>query len=210
MSGRGRLRLRKAGTATLLLGVIAGMVGLSFAAVPLYRLFCQVTGYGGTTQRAAAAPGAVPGRLITVRFDAEVNPDLPWKFEPEQGSIAVKVGEPATAFYKATNLSQESVIGQAVFNVTPLKAGLYFDKIQCFCFTEQRLAPGESEDMPVTFFVDPDILKDRNLDDVATITLSYTFYRNQEAEAAARAEAAQKAAGQGGKLAGGARAGGLD
>ena len=206
----GRLRFRKAATAALLLGVTAGMVGLSFAAVPLYRMFCQVTGFGGTTQRAATAPGAVAGRLITVRFDAEVDPSLPWRFEPEQSSIAVRVGESATAFYKATNLSQESVIGQAVFNVTPLKAGLYFDKIQCFCFTQQRLAPGESEDMPVTFFVDPDILKDRNLDDVGTITLSYTFYRDKEAEAAAKAEVTRKPAGRGGKLAGSAAAGGLD
>ncbi len=206
----GRLHLRKAATATLLLAVTAGMVGLSFAAVPLYRLFCQVTGYGGTTQRASAAPGAVSGRLITVRFDAAVNPDLPWKFEPEQGSIAVRVGEPATAFYKATNLSQESVVGQAVFNVTPLKVGLYFDKIQCFCFTEQRLGPGESEDMPVTFFVDPDILKDRNLDDVATITLSYTFYRNKEAEAVERVDEAHKSVGRGGTLAGAAAAGPLN
>ena len=196
------LRHRKAATAVLLLGVVAGMVGLSFAVVPLYRLFCQVTGFGGTTQRAAAAPGAVSERVITVRFDAEVDPDLPWKFEPEQGAIAVKVGEQATAFYKATNLSQESVIGQAVYNVTPLKVGLYFDKIQCFCFTEQRLTPGESEDMPVTFFVNPDILKDRNLDDVSAITLSYTFYRNKEAEAAERAEQATKTAGRSGTLAG--------
>lgn len=178
-----RLRRRKAATAAVLLGVVAGMVGLSFAAVPLYRLFCQVTGYGGTTQRAEAAPKAVGGRVITVRFNADVDPGLPWRFEPEQTAIKVKVGEEATAFYKATNLTKETMIGSAVFNVTPLKAGIYFDKVQCFCFTEQRLAPGQSEDMPVTFFVNPDIVKDRNLDDVDTITLSYTFYRNKDADA---------------------------
>lgn len=203
----GRLSQRKAATALLLVAVVAGMVGLSFAAVPLYRIFCQVTGYGGTTQRAAIAPGAVSGRVITVRFDAEVNPDLPWRFEPEQDSISVKVGEQATAFYRATNLSKDSVIGQAVFNVTPLKVGLYFDKIQCFCFTEQRLGPGESEDMPVTFFVSPEIVKDRNLDDVGTITLSYTFYRNKEAETAERAAQARDGDGRDGRLAGAPAAG---
>lgn len=194
----GRLQRRKAATAALLAGVVLGMVGLSFAAVPLYRLFCQATGFGGTTQRAEAAPGAASGRVITVRFNADVDPGLPWRFEPAERAIRIKVGEEATAFYRAENLSHEVVIGSAVFNVTPLKAGLYFDKIQCFCFAEQRLEPGASEDMPVVFFVSPDILKDRNLDDVRTITLSYTFYRNKDAEARektaakATAEAASK------------------
>lgn len=198
---------RKAATAAVLLGIVAGMVGLSFAAVPLYRLFCQVTGYGGTTQRAEAAPKAVGKRVITVRFNGDVDPGLPWRFEPEQTAIKVKVGEQAVALYKATNLAKATMIGSAVFNVTPLKAGLYFDKVQCFCFTEQRLEPGRSEDMPVTFFVNPDIVKDRNLDDVDTITLSYTFYRNKEAEAREKERERSKAPHEPtGRLAGGANA----
>ncbi|HLI12989.1 MAG TPA: cytochrome c oxidase assembly protein [Alphaproteobacteria bacterium] len=179
---RDRARFRKAPTAILLVTLVAGMVGLSFAAVPLYRAFCQATGYGGTTQRAQAAPGAASDRVVVVRFDSAVNPELPWRFEPAQGPVTVRLGEPTTVFYRATNLSGETTIGQASFNVTPLKAGLYFDKIQCFCFSEQRLDPGQSAEMPVTFFVDPDMLKDRNLDDVSTITLSYTFFRNRDAE----------------------------
>jgi len=173
---------RKELTAALLVAVVAGMVGLSFAAVPLYRMFCQVTGFEGTTQRAKAAPGEVAGRSLTVRFNADTDPALPWRFAPEQTAIAVKAGEQSLASFRATNLSKESVVGQAVFNVTPLKAGIYFDKIQCFCFSKQRLAPGESAEMPVVFFVDPDMLKDRNMDDVDTITLSYTFYRDKDAE----------------------------
>ncbi len=183
---------RKAATAALLGALVAGMAALSFAAVPLYRAFCQATGFGGTTQRAEAAPGmaagaaagAAAGRLITVRFDSNVDGDLPWRFEPAQGPVAAKVGEATTVFFRATNLSRQAVVGQAAFNVTPLKAGLYFDKVQCFCFSEQRLAAGESADMAVTFFVNPDMLTDRNLDDVNTITLSYTFYRDRDAEKA--------------------------
>jgi len=178
----GRLSRQKAVTAALLGALVAVMVGLSFAAVPLYRIFCQVTGFEGTTQRASAPPGPVASRVITVRFNADTDPALPWRFEPAQTALKVKVGEEATAFYRAKNLARESVVGQAVFNVTPLKAGLYFDKIQCFCFTEQRLSAGESVDMPVVFFVNPDLLKDRNMDDVDTITLSYTFYRATDAE----------------------------
>lgn len=188
----GRLRRQKAVTAALLVGLVAGMVGLSFAAVPLYRIFCQVTGFEGTTQRASALPARVASRVITVRFNADTDPALPWRFEPAQTALKVKVGEEATAFYRAKNLARESVVGQAVFNVTPLKAGLYFDKIQCFCFSEQRLSAGESVDMPVVFFVNPDLLKDRNMDDVDTITLSYTFYRDTDAESRDKAAAAGK------------------
>jgi cytochrome c oxidase assembly protein subunit 11 len=184
------LQRRKAATAAVLAGVVAGMVGLSFAAVPLYRLFCQVTGFEGTTQRAAAAPGAVSSRTITVRFNSDTDPGLPWRFEPLQTAIEVKLGEEATAFYQARNLSKENMIGSALFNVTPLKAGQYFDKIQCFCFSEQRLAAGAAAELPVVFFVSPDILKDRNMDDVRTITLSYTFYRNKDAEAREKSGAA--------------------
>jgi cytochrome c oxidase assembly protein subunit 11 len=174
---------RKRITAWIATGTVAAMVALSFAAVPLYRKFCQVTGFEGTTQRALRAPGAVAGRDITVRFNADIDENIPWRFEPEQTAVKIAVGQSATAFFRARNLSGETVIGSAVFNVTPLKAGLYFDKIQCFCFTEQKLAPGATAELPVTFFVDPAIMKDRNLDDVTTITLSYTFYRDKEAEA---------------------------
>lgn len=155
---------------------VGGMVGLSFAAVPLYDLFCRVTGYGGTTQVSAVAPGDVLDRVITVRFDASTNVALPWRFSPEQRSIDIRVGETAMAFYAAENRSEKRTVGTATFNVTPLKAGQYFNKTQCFCFTEQVLEPGQSVDMPVSFYVDPAIAQDRNLDDVDTITLSYTFY----------------------------------
>jgi cytochrome c oxidase assembly protein subunit 11 len=170
-------RRRNARTGVVLTGIVAGMVGLSFASVPLYRLFCQVTGYGGTTQIAAAAPGAVTERVIKVRFNADTAPDLPWSFKPVQREIALKVGESGLAYYRARNLAAEAVTGISTFNVTPLKAGRYFSKVQCFCFDEQRLEAGQELDMAVTFFVDPEILSDRNLDEVKTITLSYTFFR---------------------------------
>jgi cytochrome c oxidase assembly protein subunit 11 len=170
-------RRRNARTGVVLTGIVAGMVGLSFASVPLYRLFCQVTGYGGTTQIAAAAPGAVTERVIKVRFNADTAPDLPWSFKPVQREIALKVGESGLAYYRARNLAAEAVTGTSTFNVTPLKAGRYFSKVQCFCFDEQRLEAGQELDMAVSFFVDPEILSDRNLDEVKTITLSYTFFR---------------------------------
>jgi cytochrome c oxidase assembly protein subunit 11 len=170
-------RRRNARTGVVLAGIVAGMVGLSFASVPLYRLFCQVTGYGGTTQVAAAAPGAVTERVIKVRFNADTAPDLPWSFKPVQREIALKVGESGLAYYRARNLAAEAVTGTSTFNVTPLKAGRYFSKVQCFCFDEQRLEAGQELDMAVSFFVDPEILSDRNLDEVKTITLSYTFFR---------------------------------
>jgi len=162
--------------ALALAGFVAAMVGLAYASVPLYELFCQVTGYGGTPQVAAAAPGPLSNEKITIRFDANTNPKLPWKFEASRGEIAVRPGEQTLAFYKAQNLGGESVTGTAVFNVTPLKAGAYFSKIQCFCFTEQTLTAGQQVDMPVQFFVDPEILSDPDTKDVNTITLSYTFY----------------------------------
>lgn len=176
--GAQRQGRRKAATAALLGGVVAGMVGLAFASVPLYRLFCQVTGYGGTTQRAAEAAAPVVGeRVVTVRFDATTDHHLPWRFQPAQRSVTLRVGEQGLAFYRAENRSDRPVTGRATFNVTPFKAGSYFVKIDCFCFTEQTLAPGEAVDMPVTFYVDPAIAEDPNLDDVKTITLSYTFFR---------------------------------
>lgn len=158
--------------------VVAAMVGLSFAAVPLYRLFCQVTGYGGTTQRAAAAPAQPGERIMTVRFNADLGGNgLAWSFQPVEREVLVRVGEERLIHYRATNLGTTPAVGTATFNVTPQKAGIYFQKIACFCFAEQRLAPGESVDMPVSFFIDPDVESDPNLRDVHTITLSYTFFR---------------------------------
>lgn len=173
-------RPRNGRTLGVLLVVLAGMIVLSFASVPLYRRFCQVTGYDGTTQRAAAAPGAVAGRLYTVRFNADIAPGMPWKFEPEQASVQVHAGEQTLIAYRATNTSDHAITGTATFNVTPLSAGVYFDKIQCFCFTEQTLKPGETAEMPVTFFVDPAIAKDKDTAEIETLTLSYTFFPKQK------------------------------
>jgi len=156
--------------------VAAGMVGMSYAAVPLYRLFCQVTGFGGTTQRAEAAPERATDTPVSVRFDANTSGNLAWSFHAVQTQMTVKVGEQNMAYYKATNISDKPVTGTAVFNVTPVNAGAYFNKIQCFCFTEQTLQPGESIEMPVSFFVDPDMLEDPDAAGIKEITLSYTFY----------------------------------
>ena len=164
----------------VLAGVVAGMVGLSFAAVPLYSLFCQVTGYGGTTQVAEQVPDAPLERTIKVRFNADVNPGLPWRFQPEQREVEVKIGEPTLVFYSAHNLSARETHGTAVFNVTPLKAGQYFQKVDCFCFTEQKLNPGERVDMGVSFYIDPSVVEDASMDSVDTITLSYTFFKDLE------------------------------
>ena len=182
--------------ALLLTGVVAGMIGLSFASVPLYRLFCQVTGFGGTPQVAERAPEAIAERVITVRFNADTDPALPWAFQPVQREVEVRVGEPALTFYRARNAGSGPVTGTATFNVTPLKAGAYFSKVECFCFTEQRLAAGEQVDMGVSFFVDPAILEDRNLDEVEAITLSYTFFRSPEEDGGESEETAARAAGE--------------
>jgi len=156
------------------LGVCA-MTGVGFASVPLYRIFCQVTGLNGTTQRGDRAPGTT-GHKISIAFDSNVSPKMPWKFAPEQRSDTVDIGGRDMAFYTATNLSDKPVTGSATFNVTPAIAGKYFAKIQCFCFTQQTLAPGETVRMPVTYYVDPAILDDPDARDVQEITLSYTFY----------------------------------
>ena len=177
MSTATRSRRRNGATALLLLSVVGGMVGLSFASVPLYRLFCQATGLGGTTQRAETAPATRAAAVVTVRFDAETAPDLGWEFRPLQATVTVHPGEERQIFYRAVNKTTAPTTGSATFNVTPAKAGIYFDKLQCFCFTEQHLAAGESVDMGVVFFVDPDILTDPNTSDVRTITLSYTMFR---------------------------------
>lgn len=161
-------------------GFVGAMVAAAYAAVPLYRIFCQVTGFGGTTQVSKAAPTEIPAeakdRLVTVRFDGNVNSRLPWAFEPVQREVTVKVGEQTLAFYRAKNLSDKPLTGTASFNVSPPIAGAYFDKIACFCFSEQTLQPGETVDMPVSFYVDPAVVQDREMDGV-TITLSYTFFR---------------------------------
>jgi cytochrome c oxidase assembly protein subunit 11 len=151
------------------------MVGLAFASVPLYRAFCQLTGFDGTPLRAEKAPGAIAGQ-IGVRFDANVHPGLPWKFEPVQNTVRIAPGARTTIYYRATNLSARAITGQAVFNVTPDTVGQYFNKIECFCFTEQTLKPGESVEMPVVFYVDPKIRQDDQTKAIDEITLSYTFY----------------------------------
>ena len=165
------------------LAVVVAMVGLAFASVPLYDMFCRVTGWGGTTQIIASNPSdRVYDREITVRFNTDVARNMPWDFKPDIRSVKVKVGQDGIIAFKATNISKEALTGTAVYNVTPLKVGKYFFKTQCFCFDEQTLTPGTSQDFPVVFFIDPEILKDRDMDDVNTITLSYTFFRKNSAE----------------------------
>ena len=163
--------------------LVVAMTGMAYAAVPLYDLFCRVTGFGGTTQIAEMPSGKRTDRVIKVRFDASLNGSFPWAFQPIQREMSLQVGETGLAFYRARNNSNAPLIGTATFNVTPLKAGLYFSKIECFCFQEQKLNAGEQVDMPVTFFIDPEIMKDRNLDDVNTITLSYTFFEAAKSSA---------------------------
>jgi cytochrome c oxidase assembly protein subunit 11 len=172
-----------------LVGLVAGMVGLSFASVPLYRVFCQVTGYGGVPQRAEKAPGEVLDRTVTIRFDGNVDRSLPWTFAPVQQTMDVKIGETALAFFKASNNSSVPVSGRAIFNVSPELAGRYFTKIECFCFKQQTLAAGQTVDMPVTFFVDPKFVDDEDTKDISEITLSYTFYRSDEPNQPAAAAA---------------------
>jgi cytochrome c oxidase assembly protein subunit 11 len=164
---------RTIGLRAALFGV--AMLALAFASVPLYRVFCQVTGFGGTTMKAEAAPGAVAGQ-IGVRFDANISPMLPWKFEPEQETVRLHPGARTTIYYDATNYTARNTTGQAIFNVTPEAAGKYFSKIECFCFTEQTLKPGQKARMPVVFYVDPKLREDPATRDIDEITLSYTFY----------------------------------
>lgn len=156
--------------------VVVGMLGLSYASAPLYRMFCQATGFGGTTQTAAAAPAQILPRQITIRFDASVARGLAWQFAPAQGAQKLQVGEVGLAFFTAKNLSDRPLSGTARFNVTPSKAGAYFSKLECFCFTEQRLQAGQQVEMPVQYFIDPAITSDEQLRDITTITLSYTFH----------------------------------
>lgn len=168
---------RNGRTAIVLLSLVGGMVGLAYASVPLYKLFCQVTGYGGTPKtEAQVAPVAVSDKTITVRFDSNINPNLKWRFKPAQREVTIRIGEQKLALYKAESLESVPTTGRATYNVTPFKAGPYFSKVDCFCFTEQTLSPGQKADMPVSFYVDPEILTDPSTKDLKTITLSYTFF----------------------------------
>ena len=156
--------------------LVVAMVGAAYAAVPFYNWFCRTTGFAGTPQVATAAPDEALARKITVRFDANVTGGLPWKFEPETNAIEVRVGEVVTVNYTVTNLAARETVGQAAYNVSPPTVGAYFSKFNCFCFTEQRLKPGETREMPVVFFVDPELAKDGEQDGLNSITLSYTMY----------------------------------
>ncbi|MFT4151235.1 MAG: cytochrome c oxidase assembly protein [Paracoccaceae bacterium] len=163
-------------TALILAGIVAVMVSLSFAAVPFYSWFCRVTGFGGTVAVAAAAPDTILDQTITIRFDGSTDKGLPWEFRPMQNKMTLRIGETGLAFYEAKNLSDQTIAGTAAYNVTPDAAGGFFTKIQCFCFTEQVLKPGERVEMPVTFYVDPAMVTDREGKYVHEITLSYTFF----------------------------------
>jgi cytochrome c oxidase assembly protein subunit 11 len=185
-AGSGSNRL----VAGLLVAFVAFMIGLSFAAVPLYRMFCAATGFAGTPQRAESASEKLFPETVTVRFDANTAPGLPWSFKPVQTGMIVHVGETKLAFFRAVNNSKESVTGSAVFNVSPDLMGQYFTKIQCFCFTEQTLKPGEAAEMPVSFFIDPAVLNDRDAKTVRDMTLSYTFFKVSKPAPASAAEIA--------------------
>lgn len=170
------LRAKNKKVMLTVVGVVAFMVALSFASVPLYSLFCRVTGLDGTVTRADRLPDTIDARTITVSFDARVDQGLPWDFRPEQRKVTVKIGQQGLIAFKADNISAKTTIGTAVYNVTPEKVAKYFHKTQCFCFAEQLLNGGETAHFPVVFFIDPEILKDEEMDDVTDVTLSYTFF----------------------------------
>jgi cytochrome c oxidase assembly protein subunit 11 len=171
MSGDKNARL-----AWSLAAAVGGMLALAYAASPLYDMFCRATGFGGTPQVAQEGERPVLGRTVNVRFDSNVDANLPWRFTPLEREVKVKLGEERLVHYRVTNVSQRPIVGTSTYNVTPETAGAWFNKLQCFCFTEQLLLPGQSMDMPVVFFVDPEMDKDRRYDNVRTITLSYTFF----------------------------------
>jgi cytochrome c oxidase assembly protein subunit 11 len=182
-SGPERKSLRRDMLIAAACGVLAAaMVGASFAAIPLYNMFCRATGFAGTTQVSRIAPKHELARELTIRFDSNVMPGLPWKFMPEQNSILLHIGEVATVRYKVINEAARTITAQASYNVTPTTVGAYFDKINCFCFTQQTMKPGETREMTVVFYVDPKIVNDPDQDPLNTITLSYTFYRLPDAE----------------------------
>ena len=173
MSGGGDPNAR---LAWRLVAVVGGMLGLAYAAVPLYEAFCKATGFNGTPLVAQEGERPIVARTVQVRFDSNVDPNLSWRFEPLQREVKVQLGEEKLVHYRATNVSQRPIVGTATYNVTPERSAGWFNKVQCFCFTEQLLQPGQSVDMPVVFFVDAEMAKDRRYDDIRTITLSYTFY----------------------------------
>jgi cytochrome c oxidase assembly protein subunit 11 len=172
---------RKRLVATIVVAVVAAMTGMAFAAVPLYEAFCRVTGYGGTTQTAQAAPAQALERRIEVRFDSNIAPGLPVEFEPKQRSQTLRIGETGLAFYRVRNVSDVPVVARATYNVTPHIAGQYFAKLECFCFQDRTLAPGEETQLPVVFFVDPELASDPDTAEIGTLTLSYTFFRSADA-----------------------------
>lgn len=177
----GTARNKNTRLAIILFSVVIAMIGMAFASVPLYRLFCQVTGFGGTPKIVSNSYDVpILDREMSVYFNADVSPGVPWQFEPVQRRVKLKIGQEALIYYRAVNNSDAPVTGTAIFNVTPEKAGPYFNKIACFCFSKQTLQPHESVDMPVTFFVDPSIADDPNLKEVQEITLSYTFFKAKE------------------------------
>jgi cytochrome c oxidase assembly protein subunit 11 len=175
---------RMARTAAIVVGVVVGMTGMAFAAVPLYDAFCRLTGFGGTTQEASVAPDQVLERRIEVRFDANVAPGLPVEFAPSQISQSLRIGETGLAFYTVHNNSDEPIVARASYNVTPHVTGPYFAKLECFCFQDKVLAPGETAELPVVYFVDPEIVADADTNEINTLTLSYTFFRSTDAAAA--------------------------
>ncbi len=164
------------------LAFVGGMIGMSYAAVPLYDMFCRVTGYNGTTQRVEQVSTTILDRKMTVTFDANVAPGLPWEFKPLQREVTLRIGETAQVEFEAKNTSDVPTTGQAIFNVTPMVAGAYFNKVQCFCFNETELKPGETLKMPVVFYIDPDIVNTPETNNIGTLTLSYTFYPRENAK----------------------------
>jgi cytochrome c oxidase assembly protein subunit 11 len=180
-------------TAAICTLVLFGMVGAAFAAVPLYRMFCQQTGYDGASRRAQARPGVILNKRITIRFDANVR-DLPWDFGPDQLSQTVRIGDTGLAFFHVTNRSDRTITAHATYNVVPLGAGLYFEKLQCFCFTDQTLKPGQTADFPVVYFVDPRFATDPDTKNTPQVTLSYTFFRVGGSAAPVAAQAAPSSA----------------
>ena len=173
---QGRAERRNLSVALTMAALVVGMVGMSYAAVPLYEIFCRVTGYGGTTQRAEQAPDKVLDRTMMVRFDANLARGMGWEFKPVQRKLEIRIGDSALAHYEAKNITKKAITGTATFNVTPEAAGQYFNKIECFCFTEQTLQSGARADMPLTFFIDPEIVNDPEARNIEEITLSYTFF----------------------------------
>ena len=176
MAEQKQIKRRNTATAAIALTVVVGMVGFAFASAPLYRMVCRAIGVGGATQVATAESSRHSDEPVTIRFDANTDPALGWQFKPSQKSVTVKFGETSTITYHAKNLTDHAIAGTATFNVTPEKVGIYFNKLACFCFQETVLQPGEETDLPVTFFVDPDLLKDEYANEVRTLTLSYTFF----------------------------------